>query len=77
MFQGSQLFYAIPFYQEPPTYDCYNASGTQIVAKNCNKKTICAANSPIVKWNINETSEFSLQNWMTDPTIGLMCLPPY
>ena len=35
------------------------------------------ANSIVASHTINETSEFTLQNWMTDPSLNLICKPPY
>jgi MFS family permease len=48
-----------------------------MLAKNCTKKLICEANTSIASYTIDWTSEYSLHNWMTDPTINLLCKPPY
>jgi MFS family permease len=50
----------------------------RILPADCNKKTICMMpKGPVDHWKIDEASQYSLQNWMTDPSIGLMCEPGY
>jgi MFS family permease len=77
MFNGSQFFYSIPFYQLYPALNCYNADGKQIVGDICTRENVCMANGPISKYSINYNDQSSLYNWMTNESLGLLCAPPY
>ena len=73
MFNGSQFFYSIPFYQYYPTLICKNSDGAIIA--DCTHQLVCQANSQVTSHEIDWTSEFSLRNWMNE--LNLLCADPF
>ena len=59
MFNGSQFFYSIPFYQLYPAFNCFDKNGKQITGEICTREHICEFDNGLT-FSINWEDDQSL-----------------